>query len=129
MSTGFISPQYHLVFDDKFDTVFSSDEDEEVAEAICENLFNNERDIYVEPEYKDGELIYLPPPLDEIWLSEPKRRVCKEKLRDQRIWHEEGECLRSGNTSLPSPSGNDSRPPDLDPILDEYRSICSDSDS
>ncbi len=129
LSTGFISPQYHLVFDDNFETVFSSGKDEEVAEAICKNLFENEKDIYVKPEYKDGELIYLPPPLDEIWLSEPERREHKKKLCDQRIRHEEGERLRSRNTPLPSPPSNDSLPPNLDPISDGDRSEGGNSNS
>ncbi len=74
LSTGFISPQYNLVFDDNFEMVFSSGKDAGVAEAVCKNLLKNERDVYVKLEYEDGELIYLPPPLDEIWLSEPERQ-------------------------------------------------------
>ena len=62
-------------------------------------------------------------------MSEPERRERKEKIRDQRIRHEEGERLRSRNTPLPSPSGDDSLPPNLEPISDDDRSIRSDSDS
>ena len=73
-----------MVFDDKFETVFSAGEDDEMIDAICTQLFESSRDIYVEPEYNDEkELVYSPPPLDEVWLTEPERRERKEKLRDQ----------------------------------------------
>ena len=34
LSTGFVSPQYHIVFDDQFETVYSSGEDDGVVDAI-----------------------------------------------------------------------------------------------
>ena len=81
LSTRFVSPQYHVVFDDKFETVFSSGFDDEVVDAICNRLFESNKDIYVEPEFNfDGELVYSPPPLDEIWLTEPERRERIDKL-------------------------------------------------
>ena len=63
------------MFDDQFETVYSSGKDYGVVDAICDRLFKSNSDIYVEPEYDfDGELVYSPPPLDEIWLTEPERR-------------------------------------------------------
>jgi hypothetical protein len=59
LSMGFVSPQYHLVFDNLFDTDFSANKDDVVIDSICKGLFNNNQDIYVEPEYDDaGELVY-----------------------------------------------------------------------
>ncbi|KAL7462944.1 hypothetical protein ACHAXS_003314 [Conticribra weissflogii] len=35
LTTGYISPQFHLVFDDKFETVVGTGEDDSVVDAIC----------------------------------------------------------------------------------------------
>ena len=73
--TGFVIPQYHVVFDDKFETVFNDGRTNEELDRICEELFARNKERYVEEEYdRDGILIYEPPPLDEVWLSEPERR-------------------------------------------------------
>ena len=86
LSTGFVSPQYHIVFDDQFETVYSSGEDDGVVDAICDRLFESNKDIYVEPEFNfDGELVYSPSPLDDVWLTEPERRERIDKLRYQNI--------------------------------------------
>ena len=74
------------MFDDRFETVFSDRKDAEAIDRLCNELFDDSQDVYVEPEYsRDGDLVYEPPPLDEVWLTEPERRERKEKLRDQRI--------------------------------------------
>jgi hypothetical protein len=39
LSTGFVSPQYHVVFGDLFQTVFSSGDNDAVIDEICNNLF------------------------------------------------------------------------------------------
>ena len=68
---------------------YSSGEDDGVVDAICDRLFESNSDIYVEPEYDfDDELVYSPPPLDEIWLTEPERRERIDRFRDQRIRNE-----------------------------------------
>jgi len=126
LETCFVSPQYHVVFDDRFETVFSSGEDDEVIDRICQQLFEDSRDVYVEPEYNDdGDLVYSPPPLDEVWLSEPERRERKTKLRDQRIHRDEIERLWAESTpSAPLISrGRDPAPI----ISDDERSVASDS--
>ena len=73
LHTGFISPQYHVVFDDKFETVFGGSISVKKLDRICQRLFDGDRENYVEEEFdNDGVLIYEPPPLDEVWLSEPE---------------------------------------------------------
>ncbi len=68
---GYISPQYYMVFDDKFETGFYTGKSTEELDKICNELFVESRDCYVEEEYdEDGVLIYKPPPLDEVWLLE-----------------------------------------------------------
>ena len=44
LHTGYISPQYHVVFDDKFETVFSGGNSEEEMDKICQKLFDGERE-------------------------------------------------------------------------------------
>ena len=39
------------MFDDRFETVYSSVKDDGVVDAICNRLFESNSDIYVEPEY------------------------------------------------------------------------------
>jgi hypothetical protein len=85
LHTGHVSPQYHVVFDDKFETVFNDGKSSEELDKICAELFVSSRDLYVEEEYDDGGiLVYRPPPLDKVWLSEPERRERRYELDKQR---------------------------------------------
>ena len=61
-----------MLFDDKFETVFHYGTSSVEFKRICDELFVNSHDCYVEEEYdNDDMLIYKPPFLDEVWLSEP----------------------------------------------------------
>jgi hypothetical protein len=74
LHTGYISSQYHLVFEDKFETIFNDGKSSAELEKNRGELFVSSRECFVEDEYvEDGMLIYKPPPLDEVWLSEPER--------------------------------------------------------
>jgi hypothetical protein len=85
LHTGHVSPQYHVVFDDKFETVFNDGKSSEELDKICAELFVSSRELFVEEEYDDdGVLVYKPPPLDEVWLSEPERRERRYELDKQR---------------------------------------------
>ncbi len=71
LSTNFISPQFHAIFDDIFKTVNRTGVDEPVVKSICQDLFQINRELYAGEELdKAGNLIYQPPPLHEIWLDE-----------------------------------------------------------
>jgi hypothetical protein len=71
LSTNFISPKFHVVFDDLFETVNRIGVDEPVVKSICQDLFQLNRELYAEEELdKAGNLIYQPPPLHEVWLGE-----------------------------------------------------------
>ena len=48
---------------------------------------------------EEGELVYSPPPLDEVWLTEPERRERRERLREQRLRQEE--ILKVKNQRIP----------------------------
>ena len=103
LSTGFVSPQFHVVFDDLFQTVFSSGDNDVLVDRICNKLFEYNRDIYAEDEFDSvGNLVYRPPPLDDVWLDESERRDRREHLRRQRELTEERE--RSKRIQLPVPT-------------------------
>ncbi|KAL7481249.1 hypothetical protein ACHAW6_010958, partial [Cyclotella cf. meneghiniana] len=48
LATGFVSPQYHVVFDDLFQTVFSSGDNDALVDTICNDLFDYNRDVYAD---------------------------------------------------------------------------------
>ncbi len=39
LSTGHMSPQFHVVFDDLFETVVCNEDNDEVINSICDGLF------------------------------------------------------------------------------------------
>ena len=49
--TGYISPQYHLVFDDLFETTVWQGDNDPIIDTICNDLFESSRDWYEEEEY------------------------------------------------------------------------------
>ncbi|KAL7475684.1 hypothetical protein ACHAW6_001595 [Cyclotella cf. meneghiniana] len=56
---------YHVIFDEQFQTVFSSGDNDAVVDEICNNLFEFNRDVYTADEFDvNGNLVYCPPPLD-----------------------------------------------------------------
>ena len=95
LKTGHISPQYHAVFDDLFETVFCTGENDSIVNSIRNELFDHNRDWCAMEEYEDGKLIYQPPPLHEVWLTEPERRKHKNELVCQRKhnWSREKEHI------------------------------------
>jgi hypothetical protein len=79
LTTNFISPQFHLVFDDLFETVNIIGIDDLVVESICNELFQLIRELFAEEELDEaGNIIYQPPPLHEVWLDEAGRRQGSE---------------------------------------------------
>ena len=47
-----------------------------ISDRKCDQLCKNIRGWFVEEELNaDGELIYAPPPLDEVWLEELKEKL------------------------------------------------------
>ncbi len=74
LTTNFISPQFHVVFDGLFETDNRTGVDGPIIESICNDLFRLNRELYAEDELdKAGNLIYRPPPLHEVWLDEAGR--------------------------------------------------------
>ena len=71
--TGYISPQYHIVYDETFDTVLS-DASVDLSETWID-LFLNSRESYLEghDESADGPLA----PLDDFWLTDGEKDLQK----------------------------------------------------
>jgi len=112
LKTGHVSPQYHVVFDDLFSTVFSLGENDAIIDAVCNELFDHNRDWYATEEYEDGKLVYRPPPLHEVWLTEPERRNRRDELSKQRERNEQS--MRERNQQLP-----DQQLPDIIPLTND----------
>jgi hypothetical protein len=84
LKTGYVSPQYHVVFDDLFKTVFSSGAEDALVDSICKNLYGTSCEIYATDENDAHEnLVYKPPPLDEVWLDAEGREQKKIELWKQ----------------------------------------------
>ena len=119
LKTGHVSPQYHIVSDDLFETVFGDRETDEAVDLICQGLFENNRDLFAEPEYDaDGELVYEPPPLETVWLDEEDFRERKERLIAQRRRRQLREQLREERSRdllqkipAPAPTSSSTLPP------------------
>ncbi len=78
---GFFSPQYHVLFDDLFETVFSSGTNDALVDTICENFYGTSCEIYATDKYDAHDnLVYKPPPLDEVWLDAKGREESKIEL-------------------------------------------------
>ena len=100
LKTGYISPQYHIMFDDLFETKYCRGQNEPVIDQLCNNIFDSSRDWYAGEEYAtESQLIYRPPPLADVWIDEPGRRERKEHLGKQRQCQERR--IRPKNSSVP----------------------------
>ena len=78
LKTGHISPQYHVVFDNLFETVYITGKNDPIIVLICNNLFDHKRAWCVLKEYdEESKLIYKYPPLYDVWLTEPERQQRK----------------------------------------------------
>jgi hypothetical protein len=74
LSTGYVSPQFQVVFDDLFETVVPNGDNDAVINSIFNGLFERNQELYVEDKFDaDGMLVYKPPPLQEVWFDETGR--------------------------------------------------------
>ena len=88
LRTGHVSPQFHIVVDDNFETVYGGEMSPGVYDAICNLLWENNREQYaVDERDSNGDVVYSPPPLDDIWLDEEERRekkASRDRITDRR---------------------------------------------
>jgi hypothetical protein len=129
LTTGFVSPQFHVVFDDHFHTVYGDGEGNLITDAICDLLWENDWELYAEDEYSpDGSLIYTPPPLDKVWLDEEGLCERRERLLDQRYWVEHQTCIKK--QAVPIPQTDDAPgPAPHHPTISEDTSVSNDDDN
>ena len=135
LKTGHVSPQFHVVFDDNFFTVFGTGEKSTVTDAIAEKLWDSNRELFAEAEYDDdGMLVYEPPPLDDVWLTEDERVEAKQRRHKQRERRTKVEkeiekqiVDKTPHDFSPSPRSPRRSLPDLVP--DDDGSSSSDDDS
>jgi hypothetical protein len=110
LTTWYISPQFHVVFDNLFETVNCTGVDDRVVESICNGLFQHNWELYAEDELAEaGNIIYQPPPLHEVWLDEAGRRQGNEDHTHQRCWNEDlmHERNRAVKKAIPKPVATD----------------------
>ncbi len=73
--------------------------DDLVIESICNELFQLNRELFAEEELdEDGNNIYQPPPLHEVWLDEAGRRQSNEDHIRQR--HRNDDLMRERNRAV-----------------------------
>ena len=78
IKTVHISPQYQFVFENLFETVYRTGENDHIVDTICNNLLYQKRNWYVLEEYADyRKLIYKPPPLHEVWITDTEHQQHK----------------------------------------------------
>ncbi len=88
--TGYVSPQFHVVFDDLFETVVRNGDNDAIINSISNGLFERNRELYAKEEFDaDGMHIYKPPPLHKVWLDEAGRCQGKKDLLRQQCRNEE----------------------------------------
>lgn len=81
---GYVSPQYHVVFNDKYETIFNAGMSDDQFNKLCNLLFDSSNDWYTKEEYNgDGDFLYKPPPLNEVWLSKSEKRDHCDALEQQ----------------------------------------------
>ena len=81
--TNFISPQFHVVFDDKFNTIQNDAKLEDTAlDSIFTDLFDTCWDYYGEEllDSTSGEQLDKLPELNDEWLDEAERLRMKRSV-------------------------------------------------
>ena len=90
LSTNFISPQFHVISDDKFTTIQNDTKLEDTSlESIFTDLFDKCCDYYGEELLSDsGKQLNELPELHDDWLNKAERRdkkSCQEETRTRKV--------------------------------------------
>lgn len=92
LHTGFVSPQYHDVFDYKLRPSFTMGRPL-LSLTTSAIIFCQYCECYVKEQFnKDGIHVYDPPLLNEVWLPEEERCDCAHLLDKQHTHHATHEC-------------------------------------
>ena len=128
LSTGYISPQFHLVFDDLFETFICTKDDDNGFNKIYNDLFDSNRDWYAQDEHYDNvKLIQQPPPLEDVWLDEQGRRNFRHELENNSRCQDYLICENNRAVSkiIPLAEDNNAKPPTGAPIFDNESRVDS----
>ena len=124
LQTNHVSPQFHIIHDDNFETIINDEPmNHELTDSLINELFENSREVYSEAEIdSDGRVIYMPPPLDDIWLDEAERRAkrieqSKSRATNRDRWIQDESPLYD-NTTPPTPPER----PDKNPLVSDSES-------
>ncbi len=130
-----------MIHDDNFETILNDTPlDHPLSDERLLNLFDTSREVYSDiKRSEDGAIVYTPPPLDDIWLDEGKRRqkqleVAKGHARARDRWKFEAEQAPFPVPSLQTPAIPPPTPqrPSGPMVLDDElscSSVTSDDDS
>jgi hypothetical protein len=133
LQTNYISPQFHLIHDDNFETILNDTLlDHPLSDDPLLDIFETSREVYSKIERADdGAIVYTPPPLDDIWLDEGEHRekrleVAKEHARAHDCWKFEAK-----RAPVSKPSLQTSNPPHRwsGPMVSDDESSCSSESS
>ena len=130
LNTGYILPQYHVVYNDKFTTVPSSDQinlnsNGLFKSTVWEHLVQTGYKIKLDNNYNELRQMKERPKLHEEWLTPEERllreRLCSERkqLRQQRLEHQHPQNQVVEEQPPPTQINNDARVQDIyDPSFD-----------
>ena len=86
LSTSFISPQFHIIHDNRFHTVTNMDHVQAITDENTPiEIFERGKEDYSEYDYDEkNKLLYEPPPMAQRWLSDPEQRGQKDRAKRYR---------------------------------------------
>jgi hypothetical protein len=125
LSTNFISPHFHVVFDDPFKTVNKIGVNEPVIESICQDLFQFNRELYAKEELdKAGNIIYQPPPLHEVCLDEAGQQqgnkdCIRQHCRNNDLMRDRNHAVQQAIPTTVTTVKNADDNPEMLPISDD----------
>ena len=93
LKTGKVSPQYHVVYDDLFQTIPNVenggiDSQEHPENINWDELISTSREFYLETEYNENGEVMEPPSLAKEW-GYIKDATPKERKRSKECWKED----------------------------------------
>ena len=124
LRTEYVTPQWHVAYDERFTTVPTAAVDDDEIEALWIDIFNDTRDYYGDPDSEHPE--DEPPELDDEWLEDDERAA--RRRRQRRVNNDNRDQQRNQDDSEDSDddddaSGSDDDPPCPDDDPDEVEPI------
>lgn len=126
LTSGYVSPQFHVICDNRFHTLYGAGRKDTITNTICNLLWANDHEIYAEDKCgPDGTFIYTPPPLDKVWLDEEGVRDQRNCLITQHHHVEQEFCTKS--QAVPTPTKpDDTQQHNRHPVIseDSFKDDC-----